>query len=227
MKREFKIILIGICMGIVLLVLQKAFQMDEAIFMRNYWILGFLVVLVIVLGNISYNMLYQKKMKEAAKLLEEQKPQEYLLEMERLLTTAKGENLRTVLTLNLSAAYIEMKQFDRAIAMLNELSDKHDKQLRVPAIKIVHQLNLCMSYFETKQYDKAMTLYEKNQTLFEKYRESKEYGANVAILDILVAIQNEEYEQAKRKLDKARKAYDNPRFQREFDEMERKLEEIC
>ena len=45
-----------------------------------------------------------------------------------------------------------------------------------------------MSYFGTEQYEKAKELYDKNRKLFEQCRNSKIYGANVAILDILVTI---------------------------------------
>ncbi len=71
---------------------------------------------------------------------------------------------------------------------------------------------------------KAKALYDENRNLFEQYRNSKIYGANVAILDVFVAIINKQYEQAKEMLDMACKQYDNPRFQKVFHEVSYMLE---
>lgn len=84
-----------------------------------------------------------------------------------------------------------------------------------------------MSYFGTEQYEKAKELYDKNRKLFEQCRNSKIYGANVAILDILVTIMNKQYEQAKEMLDMACKQYDDSRFQRTFYEISDILESKC
>ncbi len=224
LKRAFKIVAIGACLGIALVFLQKFFQIDEDVFMHWYWIAAPAVVIGAVLVNLSYNIFYQSKVRKAAKLLGEGKPQEYINRMEGLLKTAKGQNLRNVLTLNLTAGYVELKQFDTAIRILEELSSK---RLIGSTVKVVHRLNLFMSYFGTEQYEKAKELYDKNRKLFEQCRNSKIYGANVAILDILVTIMNKQYEQAKEMLDMACKQYDDSRFQRTFYEISDILESKC
>lgn len=221
MKRIFKIVAIGVCLGIVLVFLQKFFQIDENAFMHWYWIAAPAVVIGAALVNLFYNVSYQSKVRKAVKLLDEGKPQEYINRIEGLLKTAKGQNLRNVLTLNLTAGYVEMKQFDTAIRLLEELSSK---RLIGSTVKIVHRLNLFTSYFNTEQYGKAKELYDENRKLFEQYKNSKIYGANVAILDILVAIINKQYEQAEEMLNMACKQYDNPRFQKTFHEVSDTLE---
>ena len=67
--------------------------------------------------------------------MSEEKPQEYIDGIENLLKTAKGKTLRNILELNLAAGYIEVKQFDIAIPMLEILS--HER-LRGSSVNVVH-----------------------------------------------------------------------------------------
>lgn len=118
MKRAAKIVLIGVCFGLILLFLKISFRIDDAAFMHGYWIAAVAIVLGAVLINVCYNLIYFNKVKKIAKLLSEEKPQEYIDGIENLLKTAKGKTLRNILELNLAAGYIEVKQFDIAIPML-------------------------------------------------------------------------------------------------------------
>ena len=133
-------------------------------------------------------------------MLSTEKPQEYIDGIENLLKTAKGKILRNILELNLAAGYIEAKQFDIAIPMLEKLS--HER-LSGSSVNVVHKINLCLSY----------------QGLFQQYRHHKIYGGNIAILDIIAAIINEQYNQAEELLDTAKKMYDDPRLQKSFREI--------
>lgn len=216
MKRVVKIILIGLCFGLILLLLKISFRIDDAAFMHAYWIAAPAIVLGVVLINLCYNLIYLNKVRKIAKLLSEENPQEYIDGIENLLKTAKGKALRNILELNLAAGYIETKQFDLAIPLLEKLS--HER-LRGSAVNVVHKINLFLSYFETTQYEKAITVYNENQGLFQQYRHHKIYGGNIAILDVIAAIINEQYNQAEELLDTAKKMYDDVRFQKSFQEI--------
>lgn len=216
LKRVAKIIFMGVCLGLALALLKTGLGIDDTVFMHGYWIVAVAVVLGAVLINLCYTLSYQNKNKEIAKLLSEEKPQEYIAGMENLLKTAKGKDLRNILKLNLAAGYIETKQFDIAIPMLEKLSCE---RLRGSSVKVVHKINLCLSYFETTQYEKAITIYNENQRLFQQYRHHKIYGGNIAVLDVIAAIINEQYNQAEELLDAAKKIYDDARLQKSFQEM--------
>ena len=213
MKRAAKIVLIGVCFGLILLFLKISFRIDDAAFMHGYWIAAVAIVLGAVLINVCYNLIYFNKVKKIAKLLSEEKPQEYIDGIENLLKTAKGKTLRNILELNLAAGYIEVKQFDIAIPMLEILS--HER-LRGSSVNVVHRINLCL---KTAQYEKAITVYNENQGLFQQYRHHKIYGGNIAILDIIAAIINEQYNQAEELLDTAKKMYDDLRLKKLFREI--------
>ena len=185
MKRLWKIIAIGVCIGLVSVVLQKALHIDRDVFLRWYWVTAAAVVLGAVLVNVVYNVFYQKKMQRLVPLLEAQKPREYIAGVEQLLKTAKGQNLRNIL-----------------------------------------MMNLCTCYFQTGQGEKALMLYRDSQSIFEPQRKGGLYSGNIAILDILAAIQNKEYSQAEQLLDEARQRWEAPRFQEAFQEIEGTLAEI-
>ena len=100
--------------------------------------------------------------------------------------------------------------------MLEKLS--HER-LRGSSVNVVHKINLCLSYFETTQYEKSIAVYNENQALFQQYRHHKIYGGNVAILDVIAAIINEQYDQAAQLLDAAKRMYDDARLQKAFQAM--------
>lgn len=215
MKKIAKILIIGICFGLTLLVLKIIFGIDDTDFMRGYWIAAPAIVVDVLIINVFYNLFYFNKVKKIINLLNENKPQEYIDKIEDLLKTAKGKNLRNILELNLAAGYIETKQFDIAIPMLEKLS--HER-LKGSAVNVVHKINLCLSYFETAQYDKAITIYNENQVLFQQYRHHEIYGGNIALLEVIAAIIHKQYDRAEELLNYAKKMYDDPRLQKSFQE---------
>ena len=223
MKRIWKIIVIGVCSGLVLVALQMALHIDRDVFLRWYWAAAAVVVLGAVLVNVGYNIFYQKRMQKLVPLLEAQKPREYIAGVEQLPKTAKGQSLRNILTMNLSAGYIDLKEFSKAIELLEGISDR---RLVGTAVKTVCRLNLCTCYFQTGQGEKALALYRDSQSIFEAQRKGGLYGGNIAIVDILAAVQKQEYSQAEQLLDRARRTWDAPRFQEAFQEIEQVLTEI-
>ncbi|MDO4268925.1 MAG: hypothetical protein Q4C73_10675 [Eubacteriales bacterium] len=215
MKRMVKIIVTGICFGLALLLLKIIFRIDDAAFMRGYWIAAPAVVIGVLIINVCYNLFYFNKVRKIAKLLSEGKPQEYIDRIEDLLKTAKGKNLRNILELNQAAGYMETKQFDTAIPVLEKLS--HER-LKGAAVNVVHKINLCISYFQTSRYDEAMRIYNENQALFQQYRHHKSYGGDIAVLEVTAAVINEQYDRAEELLNCAKKMYDDPRLQKTFQE---------
>ena len=210
-------------MGFGLAGIQIILQIDKAVFMTGYWIAALVVLTGVLLVNILYNVSYQRRMKQIAPLLEAGKPQEYIEGVEQLLKTAKGQSLKTILTMNLYAGYIDLKEFDKAIELLERISDK---KLVGTAVKTVYRLNLCTCYFNTDQGEKALALYHDSQKVFEPQRGGKLYGGNIAILDMLAAIQGKEYDRAEALLDQARQTWPDRRFQAAFQEVANTLFEI-
>lgn len=109
-KQVFKIVGTGICLGIILFVIQEAFQIDHDVFMRGYCMAAPVFVTGAALFVVLYYRLYQRKMRRAIALLEAGKPEEYIAEIGRLQRTVKLKSLRNVLTLNLAIGYMHIKE---------------------------------------------------------------------------------------------------------------------
>lgn len=191
--------------------------------MRGYYIAAIVIVIGAVLFNILYNRYYFKKVRVLSEQLLEEKPQAYIEGIQTLLKTAKGRYLQNTLRLNLTAGYMEQKRFKEAIEILEGLSEK---QRKGAVVNVVYCINLFICYFETNQYEKATALYQANVQLFQKFRGGKSYGANIAILDTLMTIMKKDYQEAEDLLEKAKQIYDAPPFQKAFQEISGKLEAI-
>ena len=216
MKRIGKVVLFGVCLGLVLVLIQNSFQIPEDVFMQGYWIAAIVVVLGALVINISYNLYYTAKMKKLLPLLYGGEPRGYIEGMDALRKSAKGKTLRSTLELNLAAGYMEEKDYGTAISLLEAVDPR---QLRVDSARVVRAINLCESYFLAGQTEKAQTLYDSSRPLFAKFRTGKAYGGNIAIVDVLEEISRGEFEQAKALLDKAKSTYEEPYLQKAYEEI--------
>lgn len=216
MKRIGKVILFGVCLGLVLVLIQNSFQIPEDVFMQGYWIGAIVVVLGALAINIFYNLYYTAKLKKLLPLLFGGEPRRYIAGMEALIKTAKGKTLRSTLELNLAAGYMEEKDYGTAISLLEAVDPK---LLRVDSARVVRAINLCESYFLAGQREKAQTLYDSSRPLFAKFRTGKLYGGSIAIVDVLSEISRGEFDRAKALLDKAKSTYKEAYLQKAYEEI--------
>lgn len=216
MMRIGKAVFFGVCLGLVLVLIQSSFQIQEDVFMQGYWIAAIVVVLGMLIINISYNLYYIGKVKKLLNLLYAGDSRRYIEGMEALIKTAKGKTLRSTLKLNLAAGYMEEKDYGTAISLLEAVEPR---QLRVDSARVVRAINLCESYFLAGQREKAQTLYDSSRRLFAKFRTGKLYGGSIAIVDVLSAISRGDFDRAKALLDKAKSTYKEAYLQKAYEEI--------
>ena len=223
MKRMMKIWAAGVCIGIILAMIQIHFHIDESVFWRGYCIAAIVILVGTILINLLYNRYYFKKIRTLGEQYLKEDTQKYIDGIQALLKTAKGRALRNILLLDLAIGYMEKRNYDQAIYMLDELKNR---QLKSSSIKIFHCYKLFICYFMTQQYDKAISLYNEKQKLIEKFRHHKNYGAYVAILDILAAMIHENYREAEEMLESAKKTYKGTSFKEMFEVISNTLDKI-
>lgn len=194
------------------------FQIHDNVFWQYYLILSGIVLVGFTTFNIFYNLHYLKKMKAALPLYKAGRTEDYIAEVESLRCRAKGRFANNMLTINLSAGYCKIEQYDKAAELLESLSN-----VKLSGeYKLVYCINLCLCYFYQKQTDRAIALYESSQRVFNPYRNSKSHGGNIAVLDIFAAIGMKDYVRAAKLLQEARSRWDDTRFLDDY----RYLEEI-
>lgn len=170
---------IGLILGAAIVMLQRRFRLDPKLTVTAY-----IAVIVLCLAfNLVYNSRYLKKANALLPFLESGKTGEFISTMESLIQKAKGQKLKDLLRLNLSAGYGRAGQHDRAIELLEDLPEKpFPKQF-----KMVRRMNLCASYFAVGENAKGLELYRASQECFEPFRADLPYSRNLAALDISAA----------------------------------------
>lgn len=221
MKHFLKVIAFGAALGLVLVVVQQLLRIETGTFLRGYFIGAATILAAAAVCNILYNLRFRKKIQQAALLLEEGKPDEYITAVEQLVRTARGRQLKNLLRLNLTAGYCDKKEYSKAIALLEELEDARLQG----AVRMIQRLNLCLCYFYTGRDDRAMAVYDASDALFAPYRGGAAYGKNLAVVDMLADIQKGRYDDVRQLLETARKNWNNPRIAADYDYIEKLLEE--
>lgn len=225
MKRQFKkyiklfacIMLFGLSIGII----KGMVDVPDDIFWRIYYITSGTVIIGCIIFAYYYIKYYGKKMKEAIKILEAKKPDEYIQCVNALLSKAKGIYLRTLFTINLSAGYSEKKEYKRAIELLESVSENPMSGV----LKMIYKLNLCCNYYYDNQREKARSIYQESLKIFKAYRESPVYGGNIAVIDILMELEKENYDLAEASFVIAKSKWNNPLLQEDFLYIEEVLKE--
>lgn len=212
MKRIAAALGIGVLIGFALVMIRSLFDIDAHAFSVGTTAMAVLIVAGAILYDIFYTMPLRKKVLRTMKLMQEGKPEECIEQINEQLAEAqrkKSRNTAIICRLNLAAAYLDLKRYEEALAILEELSGE---RLNAQA-QLVQSINLCFCYFCTDQTDKAMELYSKNKKLFASYRNHKYYGGNIAVLEMLADITHKDYPAARQTLDKAKARWDDPRLQ--------------
>lgn len=226
MKRHLKFIAIGLgiglLMGIVLTMLSNALDIDK----KTFQIAVYLLCVVIVLGTIIVNLLYtrpfRKRVCGQSALLEAGKPAEALADMKQMLEdprVQKMKYMKRLCRLNMTAAYCDLHQYDQAMEIFRELSTEK----LCGREELVYHLNLCICYFYQGQEEEGLLYYHLSQKLFDAYRQNKFYGGNVAVVTMWAMMAQGETAQAEELLEKAKKKWDKPSLQEDYQRVEERL----
>lgn len=205
---------------IILEITTKNYFSDEEI-LRLYYCISAVIVIGSVIFNHLYHSHYKKKMKAAMKLLEANKTDEYIEALDKLLRKAKGNFLKTLFTINLSVGYCDKKDYEKSIELLESISNKR----MYYDVKMCYRLNLCCSYYYSNQTEKAKEIYNQSQKIFKPFRENSMYGGNLAVLDMFMELADENYDVVDAQLRIAKEKWTNPRFQEDYDYIEKILKE--
>ena len=219
MKRVTRVVAVGIALGILLLSIRGLFQIEEGTFLRGYLALAVVVVVGTVLFNVLYQMSYQRRLQKLVPLLDRGDTEGYLAGVRALMETARGRALRSVLQLDLAAGYLEAKELDRAIQLLEGLPVSRDR-----TVELCRRLDLCLAYFEAERPEDAMTIYRDSGALLAAGRGRAPYGGTIAVADILAALQEGDRLRAEEQIRAARTAWLEPRVQQALAEIGERLD---
>lgn len=219
MKINFKrVLILGLILGLSLILIEYAFKIDGQTLMAYYWKIALAVLILIIIINTGYFLFYSKKLKEALGLFYAGQTKEYISTMEKLLSKAKGGQLKNILNLNLAAGYLEDKSFEKAKDTLDQIDLD---RLKNSDLKIVYYINLAICYFKAEDFEAFKEIYEEEKDLFEKYVDHKSYGQSISEIKIMAYLVDKDFDTATRLLSETREKYTDQRYQESYDDLER------
>ena len=211
-KRYLMFFTVFVILGIALAFVKKKLNISDSAFWKFYYTLSAALLIGAVAFNSFYHKKYVGKMRRAIKILDDNNTEEYIKVVEQMLKKAKGRYLHTLLTVNLSVGYTELKDYKKALELLKSVSENR----MYGELKMVHKLNLCCNYYYDGQREAAKSIYNENLKIFKSYRDTPIYGGNIAVIDIFMEIEKQNFELAEKIFTSAREKWDNPRLQEDF-----------
>lgn len=179
-------------------------------------------LVVIFLGSLAVDMLWYrnlgKKVNALLPLLHTD-PDRYIAGLEDLLGGARSLGVQQTRCINLSAAYCEKGDYEKAVNLLTSLDPR-----RIPAVnQRAYWANLALSRFHLDQNELARAVIEDHSDLFAQMKDHPGLGGLAAVLSVYYALSKGEVQLAWERYYAAREAWTDTTTQKELDKLEEKL----
>ncbi len=221
MKKNLLVILgISIPFGILLSVLKNRLNIPEKQFWTYYAIFAVALAIGAYIINFIWQLSFLKKLMKISSLLyNDNNPDGYIEENEKLLKRVKSSYNRGRILMNISVGYCEKQDYRRAKEILLDIPEKHMKGIH----KVLYYHNLCYYYFMLNENKQAAAIFSSNYALFQKYENNPSFGGCILVNRIHYHLSNGEIEQAKILREEAKKKYTDPKYQHDFEALDQKL----
>ena len=211
-RRAGRTVAIGVALGISLGFITSVLDIDKDVFMKYYIVAAILIVLGVFLYNLLYIRKHNQEMNQAINLLNEGKTEEYMVRVSELERKVKGKALKNLMRLNLTAGYCDLKEYEKALEILESLR----KEKLKGDVELVWRLNTCLCYFYTGRTKEAMQLYNESKAFFSASKKKGLHVPNIAILDMLAMIEDGRKKEARQYLEFAREKWPQMRLEEDY-----------
>ncbi|MBR5000822.1 MAG: hypothetical protein IKY08_02550 [Firmicutes bacterium] len=211
-RRAGRTVAIGVALGISLGFITSVLDIDRDVFMKYYIVAAILIVVGVFLYNLLYIRKHNQEMNQAINLLNEGKTEEYMVRVSELERKVKGKALKNLMRLNLTAGYCDLKEYEKALEILETLR----KEKLKGDVELVWRLNTCLCYFYTGRRKEAMQLYNESKALFSSSKKKGLHVPNIAILDMLAMIEDGRKKEARQYLEFAREKWPQMRLEEDY-----------
>lgn len=216
LKRALSLLLIVAAVIAVRVMVFHSGSADAAKLLRWIGVIAIVAFLGYSLLNLFYTTTYMNKARRLAPLLHEGEYTRYIEEMEALHGKAKGALVRGALALNLSSGYIEAGRYEEARRVLEDIPEK---SLKDNNLRVLYGMNLADTYFRTGRPAEAREVIARHEALFDAYRDNEAYGAYIARIRALQAMDDGDEAKAQEILEAARQTWQDPRQQKAIVEL--------
>ncbi|MEY8353413.1 hypothetical protein AALB39_08645 [Lachnospiraceae bacterium 54-53] len=150
-------------------------------------------------------------------LLQEHNPDHYISEINSLLTGIKSPQVRSVLLLNLSAAYCEKKEYYTAKDLLLQINPRKLTGIN----KFVYWADLAYVHFYLQENEKAILILDQQKTPFSKLGNNSHLGGLLSILSIFRKLGEGDQPGARQLLEQAQPQWKNEHTAPDFEYLKR------
>ncbi|MFA9464678.1 MAG: hypothetical protein ACERKN_10360 [Velocimicrobium sp.] len=222
-KRARNIILLGLLFGGFLLLLRFVFKLSEGE-VWSYYIIGSIIILVGAMGiNIAWQKNLMKKVKCLEKILkDEQNPDKFIEENEKLLQTLKSSYNRAMIKINLSVGYCEKGEYETAKDILLSIPSKSLKGIH----GVIYFVNLAYVYFRIEENQKALNILELHNKDFLCFKTNSSLGGSIAILRIFQYIVTNQPLEAQNLLTVEKEKWADHHFLEDWEFLQIKINEL-
>ncbi|MGE4276363.1 MAG: hypothetical protein AB7E30_04190 [Lawsonibacter sp.] len=187
-------------------------------FMIGGWLL-LMVLAVIAIDLLWYRELGKKV--EALRPVLTEDPGRYIQEIRALLEGKRSPQLRSVLLVNLSAAYQEKEDYQTARDLLLSVNPKKLAGIN----RAVYWADLALAYFHLGEDAQALEILAAQESSFSKLTETSVLGSLLAILSVFQKLALGDRAGAKHRLDEVRPRWEEAHNAREFKDLARRCQE--
>ncbi len=207
-------VVIGIIGGIIYALIKYFFDIPDD-FMYTF---TYSFVFIYIALYFSQNFYYIHKLKKASHHIENFESEKYIEEIEPCLKkVGRLKNIKNLMKLDLSVAYLEIKNYKKAIEFIESIDEsKLDRTLLS-----FYRVNMPIIYFYAGKFDKSKELYDKNIYFYIEYATSKKGDLlkSIQILHIMNDFIENKILDAKNKILELEKIDLSPRFKKSVDEL--------
>lgn len=199
----------------------SAFNLDRCA--KNYIIGGWFFLIVFAAVAIDF-LWYRElgKQVEALRPFLTEDPDHYIREIRALLEGKRSPHLRSVLCVNLSAAYQEKEDYQTAVQLLHSVNPKKLTGIN----RSIYWADLANAYFYLGENSKALDILAAQESDFSKLTETSQLGGLLAILSVLQILAFGNRPGAKQRLEQVRPRWEDAHNSREFEALAQRCQEI-
>jgi len=147
--------------------------------------------------DVRWQQKLQKRLMEMQKILSEEKdPDRYIKELHELLDGAKKWNLVLCRNMNLSMAYAEKKDYEKALQYLEEL----DPARMQGELRAAYCANRGLFCFHTGKTEEGRKILREQKAILEAYQANPYVAAAVKYLPVLEKMEQAEWQEAEKLL---------------------------
>lgn len=215
--RRFKFVGLGFVLGIVVLILQIIFEIPDAAVRKGFFIGAPIVIIGAMIINIVWQINFQKKARKLFDLLKkDNKPDLFIKENEKLLNQVRSPYNIAFISINLSVGYAEMKDYEKALEVLEQVPLKGLKGIN----KIVYYVNQAYYYFMLGDQDSALNIIDTYQSAFREFEEHQSLGKHIKLNQVFYLSAKDQIEEAEALLASLKKTETDKGFLKTLEEIE-------